>query len=248
MTDMVIEPERIFVLTSKPYRIASIDTTSGAVTWQVDVSARTQEIAVGDKYVAGLESWSNLSTVTVRDVGTGKEVLKKQLPGEGLWMQPAVWGEKVFLVEDTEWKLHMLDVATGEFDYSIKFHGTFPRPPLLHDGLLYLHVRAYKERSIYLYAIQPDTGQILWRSDMQAMSVHSPPIFRGPDIVYVNPETHRVFMIDRQTGVRHAEASYEEQMTKQQRDYLQFMRPYGQHLLLVGGRGSIHAFEVLREE
>jgi len=247
MTDLVITPERAFVFTLRPYRIAAIDTKSGKVVWQTDVSARTQEIGVGDKYVAGLESWANLAAVSVRETSSGKEVLKKKLPGEGLWLQPAVWGDKLFLVEDTEWKLHMLDIATGEFDYSIKFHGTFPRPPVLRDGVLYLHVRAYKERSIYLYAIQPDTGQMLWRSDMKAMSVHSPPIFRGPDIVYLNPETHRVFMIDRETGVRHAEASYESLMTKQQRDYLQFMRPFREHLLMVGGRGSIHAFEVVKD-
>jgi hypothetical protein len=79
---------------------------------------------------------------------------------------------------------------------------------------------------------------------MQSMSVHSPPIFRGDDIVYLNPETHRIFRIDKETGVRHSEASYKGLMTKQQRDYIQFMRPYKEHLLIVGGRGDVHTFVV----
>ena len=124
------------------------------------------------------------------------------------------------------------------------FEGTFPRPTLLHENVLYLHVRAYKERTIYLHAIEPTTGRIIWRTNMQAMSVHSPPIFRGPDIIYLNPETHRVFMIDKATGHRHAEAGYRDQLTEQQLLHIQKLDLSKDHLLLVGSRGSINVFRI----
>ncbi|MDA1139586.1 MAG: PQQ-binding-like beta-propeller repeat protein [Planctomycetota bacterium] len=225
-------------------RLVSVDPDTGGIQWSVPASMHTQELVSQGKYVASIEAILNISTLVVRESATGKMILTKELPQQGIWLQPVINGDKVFLCEDTTWQLHMMDIATGEFDYSITFSGTFPRPPVIHEDVLYLHVRGYKARSIYLYAINPGTGQILWKTDMQSMSVHSPPIFRGDDIVYLNPETHRIFMIDNKTGVRHSEASYKEQMTKQQRDYIQFMRPYKEHLLIVGGRGDIHAFAV----
>jgi outer membrane protein assembly factor BamB len=242
---ITITPQKVFALTEPAARLAAVDTATGQVAWNVQVAPSTLDFAVGDNHVAAIESHANRSAVVIRNRDSGATTLTRELPGEGIWLQPTPFGNKVFLAEDTAWQLHLLDTTTGDFAYVLTFHGTFPRPPTLHDGTLYLHVRAYKERTIYLYAIVPDTGQVLWKTDLQAMSVHSPPIFRGPDIVYLNPETYRIFLIDRQTGVRHAEASFEELMTKQQRDFLQFMRPFGDRLLLVGGRGDIHAFTVV---
>ncbi len=243
-----ITPDRLILLASQGRRprLVSIDTGSGSVEWKVTMSRHVQEIAFQGRYVASIEAIDNHSTLVVREAATGKAVLTKELPQQGIWIQPVIQGDKLFLCEDTTWQLHMLDIASGDFDYSIRFGGTFPRPPVIQEGVLYLHVRGYKARTIYLYAIQPQSGQILWKTDMKSMSVHSPPIFRGEDIVYLNPETNRVFMIDRKTGVRHSEASYKEQMTKQQRDFIQFMRPYKEHLLIVGGRGDLHAFGVDR--
>lgn len=245
MTDLQITPDRLyFVGFGGATRVIAVDTGTGAVVWNVSASRHTQDIAFGSQYLVAIESHANRTSVVVRDAASGETRLTKELSGQGLWLAPTVWQDKLFLVDDVKWELHMLDIASGEFDYSLTFHGPFPRSPVLHDGILYLHSRAYKERTIFLYAIVPATGQIRWRTDMQAMSVHSPPIFRGPDIVYLNPETHKVFMIDRQTGARHAEAGYEDLMTKQQRDFIQFLRPFGEHLLIVGGRGDVHAFEV----
>jgi tetratricopeptide (TPR) repeat protein/outer membrane protein assembly factor BamB len=244
-----ISAERVF-LTGKvggATRIIALDAGTGAIAWNVEAPGHTQDTVFGEKYVASIESNADRSTAVVRDATTAKTLLTKELPGEGIWIAPAIWADKLFLAEDTTWTLYMMDIATGEFDYSLAFQDIFPRPPLVHEGILYLHVRGYRDRTIYLYAIQPETGQILWKTDMKAMSVHSPPIFRGPDLVYLNPETNTVFMIDRATGVRHAEASYEDQTTQQQRDYIHSLRAFGPHLLIVGGRGDIHAFELLTQ-
>lgn len=233
-----------FALKRGAPHIIAVDSRQGTILWEASVSEHTQDLVRDGKYIVSLVSYADRTSLEIREAASGKELLTKKLPGEGLWLTPVIWGDKLFLVDDVAWRLQMLDIPSGNVDYSVSFHGAFPRPPVLHDGVLYLHVRTYRERTIFLYALQPATGQILWKTDMQAMSVHSPPIFRGPDIVYLNPETHQIFMIDRATGVRHAEASYREQMTEQQRNYIQFLRPFGQHLLIVGGRGDIHAFEV----
>jgi hypothetical protein len=82
---------------------------------------------------------------------------------------------------------------------------------------------------------------------MQSMSVHSPPIFRGPDIIYLDPETHRILMIDKATGHRHAEAGYRERLTEQQLFHLQKVHLFKDHLVLVGSRGSINVFRMVEE-
>ncbi|MDP6502752.1 MAG: hypothetical protein QF886_04020, partial [Planctomycetota bacterium] len=154
---------------------------------------------------------------------------------------------KVLLLDDIDWALSALDIRENVFDYRVTFAGTFPRPPILHDGVLYLHVRAYKERTIYLHAMDPATGRVIWRTNMQSMSVHSPPIFRGPDIIYLDPETHRILMIDKATGHRHAEAGYRERLTEQQLFHLQKVHLFKDHLVLVGSRGSINVFRMVEE-
>ena len=248
LSDLQIIGGRVYLFAdARPHdswaRIVAIDTTTGKVV--LDIRAdQVKDFSCDGQYIAALKSQAHRSSLLVYDAENGKLILDKELASTGVWLEPVVWQGKVFLLDDIDWKLHALDARQGSFDYTVAFEGTFPRPPLLHENVLYLHVRAYKERTIYLHAIEPTTGRIIWRTNMQAMSVHSPPIFRGPDIIYLNPETHRVFMIDKATGHRHAEAGYRDQLTEQQLLHIQKLDLSKDHLLLVGSRGSINVFRI----
>ena len=252
LADLQITPQRIyFFADARPHsswaRIMALDPASGKLLWETAASD-VRNIHAAGRFVAAIESRAHRTALRVYDADSGKQLLKKDLAPTGVWLAPVVWQDNVLLLDDIDWKLHKLNIRTGQFDFTIAFKGTFPRPPVVHEGVLYLHVRAYKERTIYLYAIAPEAGRILWRTDMQAMSVHSPPIFHDKDILYLNPETHTVFMINKATGTRHSEASYKQQMTKLQRDHIQTLRLYKDHLLLVGGRGSVDVFAIVDGE
>ncbi|MBI2192411.1 MAG: tetratricopeptide repeat protein [Planctomycetes bacterium] len=246
MSDLQITPGRVLFVASggTATRILAVDAATGAAAWNVEASPHTQDIACGEDRLAALESDANQTSVVLRDAGTGQTLWMQKLAPGGIWHQPVIAAGKLFLAEDTAWELHALDLATGESLYSLTFEDLFPRPPLVHEGVLYLHVRGFKRRTIDLYALDPETGRILWKSDLKAMSAHSPLIFLGPDIVLLDPETRRIFKVDRATGVRHADASYEEFLTESQHHFLQFLQPFGEHILLVGGRGDIHALKI----
>jgi hypothetical protein len=224
-------------------KVLAIDAATGQPAWTADDPAA--DIYLTGPFLVAMKSQQDRTLITVLDAQNGKALLKKDLGTHGIWLEPAAWGNKLFLVDDVRWQLKLLDVASGEWDYERQFQATFPRGPLLHEGVLYIHERDYKGRTIHLHALDPATGVIRWSCDMKAMSVHSPPIFRDDDIVYLNPETHSVFLIDRRTGVRHSEAGYEKMLTKQQLDRIQFLRAFGKRLLLVGTYGDIHALELV---
>jgi len=227
-------------------RIVAIEANSGKAVLNIRAD-HVKDFACDGQYLAAMKSHAHRSSLLVYEAASGKLILEKELASTGVWLEPVVRQGKVFLLDDIDWALSALDNRENVFDYRVTFAGTFPRPPILHDGVLYLHVRAYKERTIYLHAIDPATGRIIWRTNMQSMSVHSPPIFRGPDIIYLNPETHRIFKIDKATGHRHAQAGYRDQLTEQQLFHLQKVHLFNGHLVLVGSRGSINAFEIVEE-
>lgn len=241
--DLQIGKEKVYVQkTSGGSEILAINAQSGKIDWQAPLDSR--RLFLTGKFLVAYQIRYDQTILHVFNAQSGKLILKKDLGSRGLWLPPCAWKDKLFLLDDLQWQLKVLDVDSGEFVYTHKFEGIFPRGAMIHDGVVYIYERHYKGRTIWLHALDPASGQILWSTDMHAMSVHSPPIFQGSDIVYLNPETHEIFFINRNTGVRYSGASYKEFMTKMERDNIQFMRSFGKYLILIGMQGDVHTYRV----
>lgn len=245
--DLQVVGNTLYCADAAGRNLNAIDPKTGNVRWKTAVSNHMVEFVAGERYLVSLDSYSDKDNteLAVYDQATGK-IIQRYTLGPGIWHTPVIAQDKVFLLDDVAWQLHMYDIATGIIAYTVQFADRFPRQPVLQNKVLYLHVRGYPERTIFLYAIEPETGRILWKTDLKAMSVHSPPIFRGQDIVYLDPETQRLFMIDQATGIRHAESSsFQSLLSHRDLLDLQFMRAFGEkYILLVGGRGVIHMFAI----
>lgn len=145
----------------------AVDAATGARRWRYTATAKVRGGAAvsGGRVVFG----SADHFVYALDRATGKELWKHDT-GAGIEDRPLVAGSKVF-VGNRGGGLYALDLATGERLWKLYFWGSWVEStPALADGILYVGSSDLRRVS----AIQPETGKVLWRTDVYGWTFGTP--------------------------------------------------------------------------
>jgi outer membrane protein assembly factor BamB len=102
---------------------------------------------------------------------------------------PTYYNGNIFIGNDDGY-LYSLNALTGAFNWKLQ---TYPGGnAAVYNGVL------YAPGSFMLYAINPNTGNIIWSYPITHLSGNSPTIVNG--IIYIGSGNHHVYAIDAATG------------------------------------------------
>ena len=134
------------------------------------------------------------------DLTTGAELWRFQ-GSQAMRGAPAVAGDKVYVGGGVDGGIYALDVATGQPHWTVPTPGqrTIYTNPVAVDGVIYANTGFTADGDDSLYAIDADTGAVLWSVDL------GPRVFAGPAVadglvVISSAGQRRLIALDAATG------------------------------------------------
>ena len=158
--------------------------------------------------------------------------------------EPVTAGGLLYSLDSFKYRMHAWSLADGHPVYECKFTQFFPTHPIVRGKRIYVHQRIMKQRTIILHAIDQQTGELIWKTDLKCNSLYAPPVFFQGDIYYFDPETDEIMAVDEQAGGLHSRMSIRGFMSDRTTQLILSIVQSGNRIYLLGTHGHFFGFDV----
>ena len=222
--------------------LLALDLKTGTEQWKHNVDSRGFLISEGQVAIKKVNRFQTSNTVL--KLSDGKPILQKTMAGESYWHEPVTAGGLLYSLDSFKYRMHAWSLADGHPVYECKFTQFFPTHPIVRGKRIYVHQRIMKQRTIILHAIEQQTGELIWKTDLKCNSLYAPPVFFQGDIYYFDPETDEILAVDEQAGGLHSRMSIRGFMPDRTTQLILSIVQSGNRIYLLGTHGHFFGFDV----
>ncbi len=129
------------------------------------------------------------------DPATGKEKWAAPFKGSDHWVASPLVVDQTIYAGNNNGSLYALSLATGQLSWTLPIGRSLWGAPVTNGKLIFVTSLDH-----FLYAVDPETRKIVWKTDLGGSSTGSPSVSKDGSTLYIGSFAKKVFAIDAASG------------------------------------------------